>query len=184
MTGRANNARSSIRPIDLNIAFMLLGYEASPELFEIRTPGHQPTGRYPVVSERVRSLARIGITVAWNSVDEEKTAEVNDLVMNMATGESMASGPWLFTGSLVTKSGFRAEQTGDIMAIFSDPSAMVNHPGESRSLDDIWSVNRGPLPAKGSTVRIRIKPFSEKAESTTVPVRPPSISLKLQNLKN
>lgn len=148
-----------IRPIDLNVAFLLLGYEPSPELFEIRTPDHRPTGHYPKVPETVRSLARLHISATWTTDGKSMSAAVNDFIMNEETGKPMAAGPWLYTGSAITETGFRAEQTGDIAAVFSDPSAMINHPGKSRIRDDVWSVKRGPLPAKGATVKITIKPF-------------------------
>ena len=153
-----------IRPIDLNVAFLLLGYEPSPELFEIRTPDHRPTGKYPTVSENVRSLARLDISAAWITEGRRMRSPMNELIINEETGKPMAAGPWLYTGSVVTETGFRAGQTGDIAAVFSDPSAMVNHPGQSRIRDDIWFVNRGPLPAKGSPVTISIKPFSDSDE--------------------
>ena len=78
----------------------------------------------------------------------------------------MVAGPWLYTGSVVTENGFRAEQTGDLMAVFSDASAMVNHPGKARKRDDIWSVRQGPLPAKGSPVRISIRPHSKRDQAS------------------
>ena len=153
---------SNIRPINLNVAFLLIGYQPSPELFQIRTPDHRPTGKYPTVPEKVRSLARLRIAATWRSAGEEVTVDVNDLIMNNETGAAMAPGPWLYTGSVITETGFRAEQTGDIAAVFSDPSAMVNHPSEARTRDDIWSVRRGPLPAVGSPIRITITPFFDR----------------------
>jgi hypothetical protein len=86
---------------------------------------------------------------------------VNDLVNNTAAGKIMPPGPWLYSGSVITKTGFRAEDTGDIIAVFSNPSAMVNYPGEARTNDAAWSVSQGKLPAKGTPVRITIKAFSK-----------------------
>lgn len=155
-----------IRPIDLNVAFLLLDYQPSPELFEIRTPDHRPTGKFPAVAEDIRSRARLRITVAWTAEGETQSAEVNEFIKNEETGKPMAAGPWLYTGSAITPAGFRAEHTGDIMAVFFDPGAMVNHPGEGRRRDDIWSVRPGPLPPKGSRVKITITPFLKGDESS------------------
>ena len=150
-----------IRPIDLNVALLLLGYQPSPELFQVRTFDHRPTGKYPEVTEEVRVLARLHISATWTAGGKQMSTEVNKLIMNAETGKPMAAAPWLYTGSAITETGFRAEQTGDIAAVFLDPSAMINHPGKSRLRDDIWSVKPGPLPAKGSVVRMIIRPFSE-----------------------
>jgi hypothetical protein len=55
----------SIRPTDLNIAFKLLGYPSSPELFELTGPDHRPTGQHPEVPEEVKSGARLAISASW-----------------------------------------------------------------------------------------------------------------------
>lgn len=151
----------TISPTDLNLAFKLLGYPTSPELFEIVTPDHRPTGKYPEVPEDTKSGARLAIFASWQNEGSETACTVNDLVKNTAAGEAMPPGPWLYTGSLITKTGFRAEATGDIIAVFNNPSAMVNFPGEARTNDKVWSVSQGKLPAKGTPVRITIKSFSK-----------------------
>jgi hypothetical protein len=150
----------TVSPTDLNVAFKLLGYPSSPELFEILTPDHRPTGEYPKVPEEVKSGARLAISASWQDEVGEKSCTVNELVKNTATGELMPPGPWLYTGSLITNAGFRAEATGDIIAVFSNPAAMINYPGEARTNDEVWSVSQGKLPPKDSSVRITIKPFS------------------------
>ena len=75
----------------------------------------------------------------------------------------MPPGPWLYSGSLITNAGFRAEATGDIIAVFSNPAAMINYPGEARTNDEVWSVSQGKLPPKDSPVRITIKPFANNS---------------------
>lgn len=151
----------AISPTDLNVAFKLLGYPSSPELFEIVAADHRPTGKYPDVPEEVRNGARLVISASWQADGTGKTCTVNELVKNSATGGVMPPGPWLYTGSLITQAGFRAEATGDIIAVFSNPTAMINYPGDARTNDEVWSVNPGAMPAKGTPVRITIKPISD-----------------------
>ncbi len=150
----------NISPTDLNVAFKLLGYPTSSELFEIVTPDHCPTGKYPEVPEDVRSGARLAIFASWQAEGSETTCAVSDLLKNTATGEVMAPGPWLYTGSLITETGFQAEATGDIIAVYGNPSAMVNFPSEERTNDEVWLVSQVKLPPKGTSVRITIKSFS------------------------
>lgn len=38
---------------------------------------------------------------------------------------------------------------------------MINYPGDARTNDEVWTVNPANLPAKGTPVRISIKPFSK-----------------------
>ncbi len=150
----------AISPTDLNVAFKLLGYPSSSELFEIVGADYRPTGKFPELPEEIRNGARIAISVTWPHEGAEKTCAVHELVKNTATGALMPPGPWLYTGSIIHEGVFRAETTGDIIAVFSNPTAMVNFPGEARTNDEVWSVNQGNLPAKGDPVRITIKPFS------------------------
>ncbi len=153
-----------ISPTDLNVAFKLLGYPSSPELFEILAPDHRPTGKYPEVPEEVRTGARLVISASWQHDGAEKTCVVNELVKNTATDAVMQPGPWLYNGSLIHQGVFRAEATGDIIAVFSNPAAMINFPGEARTNDEVWTVNQSILPGKGSPVRITLKPFSKITE--------------------
>lgn len=53
------------------------------------------------------------------------------------------------------------DATGDIIAVFSNPTAMINYPGDARTNDEVWSANPGVLPAKGAPVRITSKPCNE-----------------------
>ena len=154
----------AISPTDLHVALKLLGYPSSPELFEIIAPDHRPTGKYPEVPEDTKNGARLAVFASWQDEGSETTCAVNDLVKNTTTGEIMPPGPWLYTGSLITKTDFRAEATGDIIAVFSNPSAMVNYPGEARTDDEVWSVSQGKLPAMGTLIRITLKSFSKITE--------------------
>ncbi len=150
----------AISPIDLNVAFKLLDYPSSPELFQIRTPEHRPTGKYPEVAEEVKNGARLSISASWQSDGSEKTLCINELVKNTKTGELMPPGPWLYTGSLIANGRYLAETSGDIIAVFTSSGAMVNYPGNERTNDEVWFVSQGKLPAKHSPVRITVKPFS------------------------
>ena len=156
-------------PTDLNVAFKLLDYPSSPELFEIVGPDYRPTGKFPEVTQEVKTGARLAISATWQGGGVEKVSSVNELVKNTATGALMPPGAWLYTGSLIHQGVFRAEVTGDIIAVFSNPTAMINYPGDARTNDEVWSVNPGSLPAKGTPVRITIKPFSK----VTQPIRKP-----------
>jgi hypothetical protein len=150
----------AIRPADLNVAFKLLAYPSSPELFEVLAADQRPTGKYPEVPEEVRNGARLEISASWQDGANTKVLTVNDLVKNSSTEAPMAPGPWLYTGSLIHEGVFRAEATGDIIAVFSNPTAMINYPGDARGSDEVWWVNPGTVPAKGTPVRITIKPFA------------------------
>ena len=145
-------------PTDFNVAFKLLGYPASSEWFEIVPPDHYPAGKYPEVSEKTKSGARLTISASWQDEGSEKTYTLNDLVKNTATGEVIPPGHWLCTGSLITKTRFEAEAeaTGGSRAVVSSSLAMVDFPSEARANDGFLSMSEGQLPATGTPVRIPI----------------------------
>jgi hypothetical protein len=147
----------TISSTDLNVAFKLLGYSSSPELFEIVAPDYRPTGKYPEVPEDDKRGARLAMFASWQDEGSETTCAVNDLGKNSADDEVMPPGPWPYTGSLITDSGFPAEGIGDIIAVYSDPSSMVNYPGEARTNDEVWSVRQGKMPATRTPIRTTIK---------------------------
>lgn len=147
---------SDISPLNLNIAIKLLGLKESPELFELVDEDYRPTGEFPDVPAKTKAAARMDIFVEWGK--EKKRVALNDLITNNVTEKSMDPGPWLYTGSYVHEGKFKAEVTGDLVAIYTSQPAMINYPGKDRDNDDVWITNSKRTPAEGTVVKIIIKP--------------------------
>ncbi|MBL9129145.1 MAG: hypothetical protein JNL97_15960 [Verrucomicrobiales bacterium] len=73
-----------------------------------------------------------------------------------ATG-SLKSGPWVFTGSLVTQEGFGAHFEGSIVALITDPIAIVNNPGADREDDEVHVPNPETVPPVGTDVAVELR---------------------------
>ena len=100
--------------------------------------------------------------MSWDTPEGRIEASVGEFVQNKVTGKVIADQEWLYTGSILARNGFRAQQTGDIAAAFSNSSALFNHTGENRQEDDIWTGRPGRLPPFGTKLRIMIRPSHTK----------------------
>ena len=67
---------------------------------------------------------------------------------------TLPGGGWLYNGSGLADGEFLASQTGSIISLIRDPSALINNPGASRDNDDIHTPNVARLPKLQHPVRI------------------------------
>ncbi|MCF7674788.1 MAG: YdjY domain-containing protein [Akkermansiaceae bacterium] len=154
---------TKINPSHLNIAFKLLRYQASEELFPLMDEGH-PTGFFPQVDAKTRAAARVTVRVLWQDGSEEKSATLNEWISNARTAEPMPPGPWVYSGSLIVQGQFIAEATGDLIAIFTSRAAVLNFPGEDSDNDDAWIPRTAHIPAKGTAVTVEISPWKSTTQ--------------------
>ncbi|MEJ6642633.1 MAG: YdjY domain-containing protein [Akkermansiaceae bacterium] len=169
---------SDISPLNLNIAFKLLGIAESPELFEIVDEDYRPTGVYPEVDPKVTAASKIDIIVEWGEGESKKSHPINELIhhiewpkeddhgfqpqdnliLEKATLSTMEAGPWLSTGSYIHEGQFKAEVDGIMFAIYTSQQAIVNFPGKDRQAGDVWIPNEKIIQEEGTVVKIIIKP--------------------------
>lgn len=154
--------KTGVSPTDLNVAFTLLRYQPSPELYAEPTSPDDPTGKFPAVDEEVKKAARIQIEVEWKDGEAIRTVPINEWVQHATTGSTMPAGPWVYGGSELSDGKFQAEATGDIAAIFLSSSALINYPGKDNADDTVWFVYPKRVPPLDSPVTVIITPFSEK----------------------
>lgn len=153
---------TDISPIQLNLAFTLLNYKASPELYPLPNATGGVSGKFPEVPADLKQAARIRIEFEWQ--DEGKTRKVaaNEWIQHaVKTTETMPSGPWVYGGSGFQDGKFNAEVTGDIVAIFLSQAALVNFPGTDNQDDEVWLPFPKRVPEIGTHVTVIITPFSK-----------------------
>lgn len=157
-------------PIHLNLAFMLLRYPPSTELFsQLNETGHM-TGLYPNVPMEVRAGARILIEVEWkDSEGKIHRNPVNQWIQHSKKEEIMPPGPWLYTGSMSHEGKYVPDITGDIAAIFTAGEAMINYPGNDAESDLVWFAAPTGVPAKDTEVTLIITPFYKKPAAPEPP---------------
>ncbi|MEN9974092.1 MAG: hypothetical protein RLZZ282_98, partial [Verrucomicrobiota bacterium] len=149
---------TEIAPIHLRIAFTLLRFPASNELFSTLDETGHMTGIYPDVPLPVQAGARIAIDVEWNDNGTTQRKPINEWVQQSAKNTDMMVGPWLYTGSEIVEGKFIPACTGDLAAITVNPGAMINYPG-SDNVDNGWNALSKRIPSKGTPVTLIITPF-------------------------
>lgn len=160
---------TEIKASNLNIAFKLLRYPESDELFEIIDAENAPTGKFPDTPQATRDGARIKIDLAWEQDGKKKSASLNDLIYYITLERAMAPDPWLYTGSYMLENRYKPDLSGDIAAIFLAQPAMINFPGKDNNSDEVWIVNKKTTPPAGTPVTVTISPYEAKKGDAKAP---------------
>ena len=153
---------TSTAPTHLNLAFVLLRYAPSPELFsQINETGH-PTGIYPEVPLPVKAAARIALEVEWSDNGTTRRVPINEWLRDKGKDVALAPGPWLYTGASLSEGKFIPELTGDIAAIMVDSNAMINYPGSDNEQGVTWLASPKHVPPVGTNVTVVVTPYFKK----------------------
>ncbi len=149
---------TKISPTDLNLAFTLLRYPPSRELYRVPThTGEEPVAE-PKVPAAVRAAARVAIEVEWREGERTRRVPVNEWIQHEVTASAMAAGPWVYGGSNFEGGKYMPEVTGDVAAIFLSNAAILNYPGDDNFNDDVWTPYPKRVPTEGTPVTVIIAP--------------------------
>lgn len=127
------------KPQDIHIACLLAGWQ----------PGEKPVD--------------IDVEVTWETNGPPRRHRAEELVAiakehpQAVDGRHIDEGPWNYIGSRTDAAGFAAAREGSIVALISDPSALVGNPRPGRHDDTLHVPNRDLLPSAGHPVRIIIR---------------------------
>jgi hypothetical protein len=153
---------TEISPTHLNLAFTLLRYRPSRELYPLPNETGGTSGRFPEVPEDVKAAARVSIEVEWNDSGNVRRLPVNEWIQHGVKTTAMPSGPWVYGGSEIYQGKFSAETTGDVAAIFIAPSSLLGYPGTDNNNDDVWNPFPKRVPAEGTSVTVIIAPHQKQ----------------------
>jgi hypothetical protein len=127
------------KPDDIHIACLLAGWK----------PAEKP--------------AEIDVRVTWETNGPPRSLPAAELVAiadghpNARDGRHIEDGPWQYTGSRLDAAGFAAAREGSIIALITDPAALVANPRPGRLDDTLHAPNRAQLPPKDHPVRILLR---------------------------
>ena len=154
--------RTETSPTNINIAFALLSYKASKELYrEWKEPGVL-SGNFHKEPEETRLASRIVIDVEIEKDGETKRYPVSDWVRHETTAKAMPPAFWVYGGSEFYDGKFVPETTGDIAAIFVTNSSLINYPGDDNFNDEVWSSFTDRIPELDTKVTLVFAPYVEK----------------------
>lgn len=145
-------------PTDINVAFKLLRYVASEELYAIEKERGVLSAKFPEVPEATRNAARVDLKVEWEKDGKVQTAPLADWIMHAQTTKSMTPAPWVYGGSMMYDGIFVAESTGDVASIFVSRGSLLLYAGQDNFNDDTWLPYAKRMPAVGTVVQFLIQP--------------------------
>lgn len=140
--------RTDIEPYNLQIAFLLLGFEGTDRPLPEQGSPETPKGE------------SLEINVVYrNSENKLVSVKGEEWIMMKDNNEqkSISRLDWVFTGSVVFNGKFLAQSSGSIAAVYHDPAAIIDNASDGGESDERWYVKEGAVPAVGTPVSINIK---------------------------
>ncbi|MFD2157367.1 YdjY domain-containing protein [Rubritalea tangerina] len=147
---------TEISPFNLNVAMKLLGYKESKELFQILDENYRPTGKYYASTKEQKQNSRFKVTASWKLDGKDASYDVTKLLENAKTQDDMPDAPWIYSGSYMINGEYKPNVSGDLIAVFTDRSAIASYSGEGRDNDELWIPRKKILPPLGSKVTLTI----------------------------
>ena len=135
--------RTRVSPYAIQISMLLLGLEGSMDPLAEQGQDKVPGGD------------RIQIWVSWKDKDNERSVPVEQWIAR--GNEPDGAIPWVFTGSVVMDGVFLAQVEKSIIAVYHDPTALIDHQLAEGGNDEIWKVNSAAVPAKGTKVTVIVE---------------------------
>lgn len=150
---------TGVSPTHLNLAFTLLRYPPSKELYLLLDETGRVSDKIPDVPEDVKAGARINIDVEWSDGEKVRRVPVNEWIQHEVKSSAMPAGPWVYGGSGFHEGQFSAETSGDVVAIFLSMTALINYPGADNGDDTVWIPFPKRVPPQGTNVTLIIAPY-------------------------
>lgn len=140
--------RTRIDPYNLQIAFLLLGFEGAEQRLAMQGDPAPPKGD------------RIRITVSAVVGQKNVVIPVEQWLVNKIGEDIKDVAPinWVFSGSYVDSGRFMAQETGSMAAIWHDPVALIDNASPGGESNRIWFVKQGTVPSVGTPVKVTITP--------------------------
>ena len=139
---------------DLHFAMLLLGAKGGAITAE--APPAQLDERYFRTAPKLTGDTVL-ISVRWKEKDVEKTVPVEDWLYNQEKQQAIEHGPWIYNGSIVYEGRFLAQIDGNLVALVTTPTALMNNPRKNNDNDQMWNVNEKDAPAVNTPVEIIFK---------------------------
>lgn len=150
---------TAVSPTHLNLAFTLLRYPTSKELYLLPDENGKIPTEYPDVPAEIKAAARVKIDVEWSESGKLRRLPVNEWIQHAVKTTAMPPGPWVYGGSDFFDGVFSAETSGDVAAIFLSMAALLNYPGNDNDSDEVWVPFPKRVPPEGTNVTVIIAPY-------------------------
>ena len=145
---------TDVEATDIHVAMLLLGARGGAII--TGAPPGQLDARYFRTAPKLTGDT-VFITVKWKEKDVEKTAPIEDWLFNEAAKKAIEHGPWIYNGSMLYEGRFLAQLEGNLVALVTNPTALINNPRKGSDNDQMWNVNGEATPGVGTPVEVIFK---------------------------
>jgi hypothetical protein len=156
--GKTHESLLSTRvlPHDIHLALLLIGLpdHARANANELVPPSAIDSS-YLHAAPKLKGTP-VWISVAWTQDGKRQEMPAERWIFNLQTNHAMTSSPWTYNGSMVQDGVFLADQELSIVAVITDPTALVNNPRDGYDNDEIWQVQDKVVPPLDTPVEISI----------------------------
>ena len=150
---------TTVSPFQLHVAMLLLGVNPAVEIQEL--PPEQITANSLQAAPELKG-DDVDILVSWKQGEDRQQVRAEELIQNRLVQGPVPTGPWIYTGSAIFQKQFLAQSEGSIVALVTDPVALINNPRPGHMDDTIWSVRKERVPAVGTPVEITFQMLQSK----------------------
>ena len=105
----------------------------------------------------------VDILISWKEGADQRQIRAEEMIHNRISQAPMTIGPWIYNGSSLYQKRFLAQTDGSIVALVTDPAALINNPRPGHDDDTLWSVQKEKVPAVGTPVEITIQLLPAKS---------------------
>ena len=139
---------------DIHVAMLLLGAKGGAVAAE--APPAQLDARYFRSAPKLTGDT-VFITVKWKEKDVEKAVPIEDWLSGEAAQKKIERGAWIYNGSMLYEGRFLAQAEGNLVALVTSPTALINNPRKGNDNDQMWNVNEDATPGADTPVEIIFK---------------------------
>lgn len=133
-----------VEPYDLQIAFLLLGFEGSDKKLAMQGDPSIPQGDAIGILIRQKDGAQAEAIAAERWLINKFDDATRDV-------ETMK---WVYTGSVTFQGRFMSQESGSVVAIWHDPVALIDNASPGGESNRIWFVKEGTVPPVGTPVEV------------------------------
>jgi len=159
---------TAVAPFQLQVAMLLLGVTPTREIKDL--PPEQINAEFLKGAPELKG-DKVDVLVSWKSGADAQVIRAEEWVSNRLTHAPMTAGPWIYTGSAIYQKEFLAQEDGSIIALVTDPAALVNNPRPGHDDDSIWSVRNEKAPPVGTPVEITFRLLTTKSTQPKQPLK-------------
>jgi len=152
---------TTVSPFQMHVAMLLLGVKPTRETAQL-PPEHLSMDYVKGAPESKGD--EVDVLVSWKQGANEQKIHGEEWVNNSVSKAPMTKGPWIYTGSVLYNKQFLAQVDGSIVALVTDPVALINNPRPGHDDNTIWSVRSDKVPPVGTPVTITFQLAATKSK--------------------